>query len=363
MRIEKAQLDAAVGRGIINEAQARALWGFLQAERQEGPEFSFNHLLYYLGGLVAIGGVSVFVTLGWERLGGTGLVLVALAVMAVAAFLTHYFLVEQKLVIPAGLMAALIVAAAPLAVYGIERALGYWEAETTYHSYHVYVDWRWILMELGTLAVGAAVLWRWQLPFSLMPIAVTLWYMSMDLAPLLQTALYGVVDPNDPKLTPDQQQAYWSQYWELRKWVSVVVGLVISGAAIAVDYAAPSGRDYAFWLHLCGAAAFWGGLSFMSSGSEVGKLVYFLISLAMLLLSVVIGRRVYAVFGALGIAGYLGHLSYSVFRDSLAFPVALMLIGLGVVWVGVLWQRHEDEIGAALQRWLPSSRSSLGRKD
>ena len=55
----------------------------------------------------------------------------------------------------------------------------------------------------------------------------------------------------------------------------------------------------------------------------------------MLLFGAVIGRRVYTVFGALGIAGYLGHLSYKVFKDSLVFPVALMLIGLGILGVTV----------------------------
>ena len=101
------------------------------------------------------------------------------------------------------------------------------------------------------------------------------------------------------------------------------------------------------------ATAFWGGLSSMSSDSEVGKFIYFLINVAMLMFGAVIGRRVYTVFGVLGIAGYLGHLSYKVFKDSLVFPVALMLIGLGVVWLGVIWQRHEAAIDSALQRWLP----------
>jgi uncharacterized membrane protein len=127
MQIERTQLDAAVRRGIIDDAQATALWSLLLAEQRDSPQFLFNHLLYYLGGMVAIGGVSVFVTLGWETLGGTGLFLVALAVMIVAAWLTHHFLVEQKLAIPAGLMAALVVAAAPLAVYGLQRTLGYWQ--------------------------------------------------------------------------------------------------------------------------------------------------------------------------------------------------------------------------------------------
>ena len=360
MRVERAHLEAAARRGIITEAQADALWSFLAAEQSQSasPQFSFNHLLYYLGGLVAIGGISVFVTLGWETLGGIGLFLVAVAVMAVAAWLTHYFLNDQKLTIPAGLMAALCVAATPLAIYGLQRTFGHWDPKTPYRSYHTLVDWRWIIMELGTLVVGAAVLWLWRLPFSVMPVAVTLWYMSMDLAPLLQTSLWGI-DINDPKLSYEQRSAYLRSYWQFRKWVSVVVGFIVAGGAIAVDLANRSGRDFAFWLHLAGVAAFWGGLSSMSSDRELGKFIYFLINLAMLLFGAAIGRRVYTVFGALGIAAYLGHLSYKVFQDSLIFPVALMMIGLGVVWLGVLWQRHEASINANLQRWLPERLRAL----
>ena len=57
----------------------------------------------------------------------------------------------------------------------------------------------------------------------------------------------------------------------------------------------------------------------MSSDSEIGKFVYFLINLGMLLFGVAIGRRVYTVFGALGITGYLGHLSYKVSRTASPF--------------------------------------------
>jgi hypothetical protein len=124
MQIERTQLDTAVRRGIIDDAQATGLWSLLLAEQKDKPQFSFNHLLYYLGGTVAIGGDPMFVTLGWETLGGIGLFLVALAVMIVAACLTHHFLVEQKLAIPAGLMAALVVAVAPLAVSSALSGIG-----------------------------------------------------------------------------------------------------------------------------------------------------------------------------------------------------------------------------------------------
>jgi hypothetical protein len=47
---------------------------------------------------------------------------------------------------------------------------------------------------------------------------------------------------------------------------------------------------------------------------------------------------------------YLGHLSYKVFRDSMLFPLALSAIGLGVVGLGILWQKREEAIRAPATR-------------
>jgi len=35
------------------------------------------------------------------------------------------------------------------------------------------------------------------------------------------------------------------------------------------------------------------------------------------------------------------------------FPFALTLLGLGVVWLGVWWQRHEEAINARFARFVP----------
>ena len=59
------------------------------------------------------------------------------------------------------------------------------------------------------------------------------------------------------------------------------------------------------------------------------------------------------------IAGYLGHLSYRVFKDSLVFPFALSLIGLGIIWLGVLWQRREVEWSVKLRGYLPKELREL----
>jgi hypothetical protein len=333
MEINRALLQDATDQGLLSEAQAERLWQFLGERSQATPAFRATHILYYLGGLIAIGAMSLFMTLGWESFGGWGLLAIALAYAGAGLWLTEALL-ARRLPIPAGIGAAFVVALTPLAVYGLQSALGWWAEGRVYRDYHTYVDWRWIMMELATLAVGALLLWRYRLPFLVLPVAVTLWYMSMDLTPFIAG--------------PDEA---WG--WELRKLVSLWFGLLMVGLAFWVDLRSRRVADFAFWLYLFGVLAFWGGLSLLDSDSQLNKFLYLCINLLMIAVGSVLGRRVFAVCGALGTAGYLGYLAHHVFQDSLLFPFALTAIGGAVIYAGIVWQRHEDAIGARLRGMLP----------
>ena len=335
---DRKRLGEAVQAGIIDAGQAERLLQFFVQE-QEQPRFTLVHVLYYLGGMIAIGAMSLFMTLGWNSLGGWGGFVTALAYLVLFLALTHWFLERRQLWIPAGIMATLAVVMVPLAIFSAQAALGYWDAAKAYRDYHLFIDGRWLMMELGTLAAGAILLWRYRFPFMLMPIAVTLWYMSMDLVPFLFGA--GLYD------------------FEIRKFISLWFGLATLLLAFWVDLRSRFSRDYAFWLYLFGVLTFWGGLSLINSGSELGKLAYCAINLAMILVGAVLGRRVFAVFGGMGVAGYLGYLSWRVFRDSLAFPFALTLIGLAIIWLGVVWQRREREWSLRLRTALPAALREL----
>jgi hypothetical protein len=179
------------------------------------------------------------------------------------------------------------------------------------------------------------MLWRYRLPFLLMPIAVTLWYMSMDLTPLLF---------NNADLS-----------WELRKVVSLWFGLLMLVLAVWLDIRTRHEKDYAYWLYLFGVLAFWGGLSMMNSDSELSKLMYFCINLLMIAVGAMLSRRVFTIFGALGAAGYVGYLAYDLFKDSMLFPFVLTLIGMGVIYLGIYWQRHEQAISCYLRGLLPAA--------
>ena len=343
MNITLKHFDRATAQGVLNPGQGLALWHFLQAEERDSPRFKPAHILYYLGGMVAIGAMTLFMTLGWERLGGAALFGIASAYIAAAVLGTEYLLHRKRLVLPAGITAALAVALVPLATYGAQRWLGWWPDQVPgrgYRDYHAVIDWRWLMMELASLAAAAVALWRWRLTFIVMPLAVTLWYLSMDIVPVL--------------LGGDA----WQFFSDTGKRVSTGFGLCMVLLAVQVDLRSRQ-KDYAFWLYVFGVLSFWGGLTSMESNSEPGKFIYACINLVLIGVGTALSRRVFVVFGGFGVALYLGHLSYTVFRDSLLFPVALAATGLGVMLAGVAWQRHEATLGARLRGMLPTQLQEL----
>jgi hypothetical protein len=78
-----------------------------------------------------------------------------------------------------------------------------------------------------------------------------------------------------------------------------------------------------------------------------------------LLLAACLTRRVFAIFGTIGIALYLGDLADKVFKDSLLFPFALSLIGIGIVALGLYYHRHQGTISAWVEQHLPESLKRL----
>lgn len=331
MDVTKKKLEDAAAQHIISLQQAEALYDYLANLPQEVPNFTFTHVLYYLGGLIAIGAMTLFMNLGWESFGGAGIFFISLLYAGVGLKISNSF-AAKNLAIPAGVCATFVVCLTPLAIYGLQQWAGVWPDDSVYRDYHRYIKWHWLYMELGTLAVGVFVLWKYKYAFLVMPVAVTLWYMTMDI-----TAMISGGDFN----------------WDLRALVSLYTGLLMIGLAFWVDIRSYKTVDYAFWLYLFGVIAFWGGLSSQHSDSELSKFIYFCINLLMIGVGVLLVRRVFVVFGALGSCGYLGYLASDVFKDSWLFPVALTAIGLGIVYLGVLWQKHEKAITQKSRSYLP----------
>jgi hypothetical protein len=334
MNFQQRDIRAAAEAGIFTTEQAVAFETWLSARYADVASFRPAHILYYLGGLIAVGAVSLFITLAWESWAGAPMLLLALGFAGLGIALAHRFL-RGGFNIPAGIMVTLAVATTPLAVYSFQHLIGFWDAGHvgSVTDFHRYIDWRWFFMEMATLIAAAIALWRYRMPFLLMPVGVVLWYLSMDLVPLIFQDL--------------------DRSWELRRLVTMHMGLLTLGLAFWIDVRSGREKDYAFWLYLFGVLMFWGGLSLMESTSELGKFLYCMINLVMIATGALLMRRVFAVFGALGVAGYLFHLA-DLFSGSLLFPVWLAAIGIGIVFAGLFWQRNEARIHMTLLNVLPA---------
>ena len=340
IRISRHHLERASETGLIASDQADRLWRFLgeHAVVAARPRFDVVHLLWYGGALIVIAAMGLFTTLAWELFGGATLTGIALVYAAGFGAAGHYLWHRRGLVVPGGLLVAVAVTMAPLATYGVQDALGWWSHDDpgAYRDFFRWIKGSWLFMELATIAAGAVALRFYRFPFLLAPVAVALWFMSMDLVPWV----FGTE----------------TFTWDQRKVVSLWFGLAMLPMAWVVDVRARG--DFAFWLHLFGLLAFWGGLSLISSDSEIGKAIYCLINVALLCLAVFLQRRAYAVFGTLGVTIYLGHLSY-MFADSLLFPFALSAIGVAIIAAGLLYYRRSADIEAWVERSLPPAALAL----
>ena len=327
-------LQQAVESRLLTNEQSEALWQFLADRSAERIRVRFDiaHLLWYTGALIVIGAMGLYLTLAFARWGGLALTMTA-AIYTLLFVVLGRYLWQRQLKTPGGLCLTVAVTMTPLLVYGIQDMLGWWTGTDpgTYRDFFRWIKASWLPMEAATILVGLVTLTLYRFPFLTAPIAVALWLMSMDLVP-------WIVGED------------WNS-WDQQRIVSLWFGLIMIGLAWLVDIKARN--DLAFWLHLFGLMAFWGGLSLAYSESELAKAFYCLINIGLLTASVFLQRRAYAVFGAIGLACYLGHLAGHVFQDSLLYPFALSFLGLKVLGAGLLYYHHQTTIEEALKRHLP----------
>ena len=339
MNVSRDDLGWAASQGVITSEQANALWKALESRHLARARFEPVHILYYFGAFIVIGAMGWFMTLAWEQFGGGSLFVISAGYALLFVMMGRTLWKKQDLQIAGGLLFTMAVCMTPLAIYGLERLTGIWVQGDPgpYRDFHPLVKGSWFLMEVGTIIAGVVAISFVRFPFLTALIAFVLWYMSMDLTPLL----FGKMEFS----------------WDERLWVSVLFGLVMILVAYLIDRRTK--EDYAFWCYLFGLLAFWDGLSLMESGSEINRLLYCLINLGLMLLSVLLERRAFLIFGVVGVFGYIGYLANRVFKDALVFPFVLSLLGILVIYLGVQYQRHRQFIETRILASVPDGLRSL----
>ena len=324
-------LQKAVSANIINEAQYNNLLDLFLYENDSNVQFKFTHLLYYFGGLLAISALTIFIGNAWDSLQGTPLLLISLFIMA-GSLLVANLAYKKSLPIPAGIMATISLVCVPLAVYNLQRILNLLPDQLThYEQYHYLVNFYWLPMEFATLGVGVLLYYFYRFGFILFPISITIWYMSMDIYQLL----------------------FHLHEFEFinRAWFSLIFGGVELIILIFIDYKVnQSSSQKLFWLFFFALITFWCGISFVNDSlNALGHAIYLSINVFLLFISVLLQRRVFAIFGGIGIFWYIADLS----AKSIWFPLVLIVVGLLIMLVAFYWSKIENKVIQSCGRLLP----------
>ncbi len=116
------------------------------------------HVLWYAGALIVMTAMGLFSTLAFSQMGGEALAVTAVVYAAVFAIAGHYLWYRKGLHTPGGLLIAIAVSMAPLAVYGIQDALDLWGQfgkPGTVQGFYVWIKGSWIFMEIAAIVAAA----------------------------------------------------------------------------------------------------------------------------------------------------------------------------------------------------------------
>ncbi|AUR52366.1 hypothetical protein CUN60_08675 [Aquella oligotrophica] len=324
-------LNNAVVSGVLEESQAKKLLELFITDNDSITKFKFTHLLYYLGGLLTISALTIFVGSNWDNMEGVPLLLISLCLFTGSLFLTNLSFHKRQF-IPAGIMAAIALVNVPLLVYNLQLLMHLLPQNLShYKEYHYLVKAAWLPMEFATLIAGAALYYRYQLGFILFPVSITLWYLSMDLFQILSG------------LTTFDLIA--------RAWFSMLFGGVELIILTYIDYKADEKlAAKLFWLFLFALITFWGGLSAINdSFSIIGHTIYLLINLFLLVMAVILQRRFFAILGAVGVFWFVADLS----PNSIWFSIILVATGFFIMLLAYYWSKIESKFVNHYSNLLP----------
>ena len=350
MRITKQDLDDAVKADVVRPDTAEKLLAFLTARSEmAGPSrFDLTNLLWYSGVLTVIAAMALFLAEAssrWDSLGVAATALVSAAVFVAAG---DYFWRVRQLRILGGLLLTLAVAMAPLATLGLQDHFDWWPFDDPRHDWNTILqpEGSRLILSLSAIFAALVLLKVYTIPFMAMVIACALWALSMDLAPWFLPEPPAFSDDGSIDVAASNQ--YRFELAELRGIVSTLFGVFILLIYGVLDRRRPS--RFGFWAHLAAGLSILVGCYFWLIDDGVDWAILCAVGIALVLISLPLQRRSYAVFGGVAVASYLVYLSFEIVDDFLILPFALTGIGMVILAIGYLVFRRRRVRSASTDR-------------
>jgi hypothetical protein len=281
-----------------------------------------------LGVLLVIGAHAWWSTQGYEEM-GIGIVLVLTLLWQVG------FLAAAEWARRAGHgllesgFAAVVAFYTPLTIYSIERLLGADFDDNAYRDFYPWISGGWVFMELGSIAVAAALLYRYRRPLLTLPMTLFTGFLLMDATARIVGE--GIDDE------------------DTMKWVVLLGGIALGLAAAFLDYR--GWRRFAFWPHVTSIFLVAWGLP-LCTAEDTWSL--FVVAAVDLVVGVWLARLVYLAAG-----GIIGWIAISMNAHGAAFPFILMAGGVLFIVVAI-WLAKAD---SPLRRWLDERELPAPQRD
>jgi hypothetical protein len=338
--ISERDILELVDAEIIDERTAESIRAYTNQSYADRPRFDVTHIGYYFGALIVMLAFAWFIFEGYDRYGGTALLMIAPSYALLFILAGGWLWKRPGLKIPGGLLYTLAVCMVPIAVYGFQESMGWFpignvreiadEAAKLDFLKQQQFCGIWIAASAFLAGMLAIVLRR----FSYLAVPTVVGF--------VWTWLHIVM------VMSGGQPSDWTMSTHL-----MLSGLFVLVVGFMVDRRTQ--EDFAFWVYLLGAGHFWIGLTSFPEDDELAWVAYVFVNLLMMVASILLQRRMFLAFGALGVFIYLGHLGFEVFQNSLIFPFVLSFIGLAIMGVAVWYQKHRQGVDEAVIGTLPES--------
>ena len=310
------------------------------------PKSGIETFLYYLGAGIIISTMLWYIGDIWQNYRHLGLTLISGFCFAMFAVIGNFFW-NKKRKIAGGILFTCSISVVPIFIWSLESVIGIMPEDINiYHQFHTQVKSGWVSIEILTLAVGFIFLKYRRFPLMLALLSFILYYLSMDIVPLIFGYTESYID-----LTIFFKNDTWSALTQpshlIYEYTRLIFSMGMLAWAFKYERLNREGEDYSFWLYLFGAMMFswstwaifrrlgWLESSYEYLGHAVFDLVY-------LRLWQVLRRRVFLILGGIGLAYSCIHIVHRIFSIALAFESIAMMFGLLLIIFGIREERLES---------------------
>ncbi|GHV95835.1 hypothetical protein AGMMS50293_21550 [Spirochaetia bacterium] len=329
MKYTDEQLREAVKNNIFTQEQMDSFKLFIRNSSSQVSKLM--KLLYYGGGFLIISAMTWLIGSSLSAFGYGGIVAfvsIYFVVFLIAGYIVFF---KNHLEIAGGILFSVSIALIPLLVFSILKLCDFWDAATQYDDFYIWIKGKFIVLELSAIAIAIPILLKTKFPFIFFLISFALWFLSMDIVPILI---------EETKIT-----------WTERAIISRIFGfaMIIIGYLLDIKYE----KDYSFWLYLFGLLTLTAGFSVFYNSDDKMFIILGVIHIVMIFVSILLDRNVFLVFGTIGVIELLGRLSYEYFKGIFLFPFCLTIIGVLLICFGVCYQKNKEKIYNFVENKIP----------